>query len=88
MPESHAWPGKPHDFSDLLPLLAFVTVNGATCAGWFFIAVGTFFKPLFGIAQQVCATGTGFAVIRGMMMGTIDLCHALQCCMFALQPAG
>jgi len=88
MAQRHPWAGKAHDHPDLLPLLLFIAMNGTSCAGRLFITVGTFFESFARIAQQVIATGAELSFIWAMVMGAINLCHALKSCMFAFQPAG
>jgi len=86
--QGHSRSGKTHDFPDLLPLLLFVAVYGAKCAGRFLVAVRAFLKPLGSVAQKVIAAGAGFTFIRGMVVSAIDLRHALKSCVFLFQSAG
>ena len=70
-----------------MTIAKYIGVDGCK-AGWFFVAIGAFLKPLGSVAQKVFTAGAGFAFIGGMVMSAIDLCHALKGCMFAFQSAG
>ena len=88
MPPGHAWTGIAHDGFYLLARPGLVAVDRAVSTGGFVLAIRTFGQSHSRIAQQFFTTIAVFSASCLVMVGTINIDHALQRFVFALQPAG
>ena len=88
MAPGHPWAGITHHFACHLALRWLVTVDRTVRTGRLVLTVGALLQPPLSVSHQLCAFRAETGAFRVIVMGlAINVRHAHQCVVFALQPA-